>query len=152
METNGMKNNIIYINLIIFIISLLTSKNHKNITRKKIPNNYFKNIFLNLIFLNVSIYLFFDYIKFNDKRNIFFDFFILSVLYDTWLYWIHRSILHRTKYFRNNIHIDHHSEIVIPLDWLNVNFVELIIQTFGIFLPVYFFLNLIHQVYLFLLL
>lgn len=139
MKSNELKNKIILINLIIFTFSLLASKNHKNINKKKIENNYYKNIFGNLFFLNISIYLFFDFINFNDERNIVLDFIILSVLYDTWLYWSHRSILHRTKYFRNNIHVDHHSKIVIPSDWLNVNFFELIIQTLGIFLPVYFF-------------
>tara|TARA_B110000037_G_C17072996_1_gene486636 strand:- start:1049 stop:1657 length:609 start_codon:yes stop_codon:yes gene_type:complete len=131
-----MKYIFIFINTIIFLWSIIISINHKNRGKKNLNKKYYLTIISNFLFINICIYYFFNKIIFDNKRFLLLDFFMILIFYDTWLYWIHRTILHRTTIFKKYIHIEHHSQIVIPSDWLNVNFIELLIQSFGIILPI----------------
>ena len=134
----------VLLNLGVFLLSLYLSKNHKNYNYIVRDYNYWSVLFKNFLLINALILLFFDYLKpffifSNNLFEIIIYCLIILLVYDSWLYWIHRSVLHRTAAVKQKIHLVHHTIKVIPADWINVHILEFGLQTFGLILPFLFF-------------
>lgn len=140
MEFENYKFVFVLLNLGIYLLSLYLSKDHKNYNYISRDFKYWSQIVANFLMINISILLFFDYLKpfflfSTDLITILFWCFIILIIYDTWLYWIHRSLLHRTFFIKEKIHLVHHTIKVIPADWINVHFSEFILQATGLCFP-----------------
>lgn len=130
-------------NCLVWFVSLMLSIRHRNTSKRKDVDKatYILSISMNMIIINVGLVFFFtnfsDWLRWDlDPVSIVFDLILMSLMYDAWMYWMHRSVLHRTPAVKSAVHVEHHCESVLPCDWIHVHPVELLAQTMGFMLPV----------------
>ena len=141
MQKQYVKYLIIGIQLIIFMFGIILTHKHKNVSKRQLDCKYYGVIITNLCVLNLLIFVLFDtiisIISFSGNIGIILlHLIVIMLIYDTWLYWIHRSVLHRMPWVRKQIHTVHHDAVVVPSDWLHTNIFEILLQGIGVLIPI----------------
>ena len=133
----------VILNSIIYWLGWKLSQTHRNLVRRKDSQSkeYTFRCNFNFTVINVSLALFVltlgsSWLSWSANWiSVANDFILMLLIYDVWMYWTHRSLLHRTPVIRENVHLKHHNQHVIPSDWLHVHWAELATQTIGFVVP-----------------
>ena len=131
------------LNSVIYWLGWKLSESHRNRSRRQDSKSkeYISRCNTNFTVINIALAVFVlgfgnSWLNWSaDMFSIVNDFILMLLIYDVWMYWTHRSILHRTPVVRENVHLKHHNQHVIPSDWLHVHWLELAAQTFGFVVP-----------------